>query len=149
MKGKVLIIGPIGSGKSTLTKRLLNDATLPTKTQALNYVDWVIDTPGEYVENPMFYRSLMATAFEAKVLLVVQDGTKTNSIFPPNFAGGFPLIPIGVITKIDHEDTNIIRAEQILQQVIPNGVFFKTSAVTNEGIEELRNKIINLLSLHF
>ncbi|MEH7332116.1 EutP/PduV family microcompartment system protein [Neobacillus drentensis] len=34
-KGKVMLIGPIGSGKSTLTARLLEESSPVLKTQSL------------------------------------------------------------------------------------------------------------------
>jgi ethanolamine utilization protein EutP len=144
-KGKVMVIGPIGSGKSTLTKRLLADSTPVTKTQVLTYMDWIIDTPGEYSENPMFYRSLMATSLEAKVLLVIQDATKHQQLLPPNFSQGFPLKPLGVITKIDHPLANLERAKQILRQVLPFSEIFQVSSITLEGISALKAAILKLL----
>lgn len=144
-KGKVMLIGPIGSGKTTLMKRLLEDSTPATKTQALNYKDWMIDTPGEYSENPMYYRSLLATALEAKVLLVIHDATRNQTVFPPHFSQGFPLISIGVITKIDHPAANIERAQQLLKQILPNDRCFKVSSFTLEGISKLKDTIFKLL----
>lgn len=143
--GKVMLIGPIGSGKSTLTKRLLEDPTPALKTQALHYLDWIIDTPGEYSENPLFYRSLIATALEAKVLLIIQDATRSHQMLPPNFSQGFPLVPIGVITKIDHPDANLNKAELLLRQVLPNREIFRVSSVTLQGIDELRSEILKHL----
>ncbi|MGG3466804.1 EutP/PduV family microcompartment system protein [Neobacillus pocheonensis] len=145
MKGKVMLIGPIGSGKSTLTKRLLKDPSPVTKTQALSYSDWIIDTPGEYSENPMFYRSLIATSLEARVLLVIQDATKALQSLPPNFSGGFPIVPLGVITKIDLPDADIVRAERLLRQVLPHQAIFRVSSVTFEGVSELREEILRHL----
>lgn len=139
--GKVMLIGPIGSGKSTLTKCLLEDSSPVLKTQALNYTDWIIDTPGEYSENPLFYRSLMATSLEARVLLVIQDATRLQQILPPNFAQGFPIIPLGVITKIDLPDANLVKAEKLLRQVLPQNEIFHVSSVTLKGISELRTAI--------
>ncbi|KPD00477.1 Ethanolamine utilization - propanediol utilization [Geobacillus sp. BCO2] len=50
-KGKVLVIGPVGSGKSTLTKRLLGMEDVPVKkTQSLEYTNWIIDSPGNIVK---------------------------------------------------------------------------------------------------
>ncbi|CRK82709.1 EutP/PduV family microcompartment system protein [Neobacillus massiliamazoniensis] len=144
-KGKVMIIGPIGSGKSTLTKRLLEDSSPVTKTQALTYMDWIIDTPGEYSENPMFYRSLMATSLEAKILLVIQDATRHHQLLPPNFSQGFPLRSFGVITKIDHPDAHIEQAVQLLRQVLPLSEIFQVSSVTLEGMDELREAILKVI----
>ncbi len=144
-KGKVLLIGPIGSGKSTLSKRLLEDSSPAGKTQALNYLDWIIDTPGEYSENPMFYRSLLATSLEARVLLVIHDATTKQQLLPPNFAYGFPIVSIGVITKIDHLNADLKKAEQLLRQVLPIQVIFQVSSVTLEGISELRGAILRYI----
>ncbi|MGJ7913013.1 EutP/PduV family microcompartment system protein [Neobacillus sp. LXY-1] len=140
-----MLIGPVGSGKSTLTKRLLEDPTPAVKTQTLNYMDWIIDTPGEYSENPMFYRSLIATALEAKVLLIIQDATRIQSVLPPNFSQGFPLFAIGVITKIDHPQANINEAEHLLKHVLPGKPIYSVSSVTNQGIDLLREAILEHL----
>jgi ethanolamine utilization protein EutP len=146
IRGKVLLIGPIGSGKSTLTKRLLEDPTPVVKTQALNYMDWIIDTPGEYSENPMFYRSLLATALEARVLLVIQDATRNHQFLPPNFAHGFPLVPFGVITKMDHHDADFEQAEKLLRAVLPQNTIYRVSSFTGEGIGDLRSALLRYLS---
>jgi ethanolamine utilization protein EutP len=146
-RGKVLIIGPVGSGKSTLTKRLLGEEHPSVKkTQALEYANWIIDSPGEYSQNPMYYRTLMATALEAKVLLIVQDATRKDSTLPPNFASGFPLKPIGVITKIDHPNADIETATRLLRTVLPVGDIYFTSSVTLAGIAELKERILSYLS---
>lgn len=145
-KGKVLVIGPIGSGKSTLTKILLGIRERPvTKTQALEYANWIIDSPGEYSQNPMYYRTLMATALEAKVLLIIQDSTRKDVVLPPNFASGFPLVPIGVVTKIDHPNADIQTATQLLRTILPVGEIYYTSSVTLAGIEELKRRILSYL----
>ncbi|NUK31518.1 ethanolamine utilization protein EutP [Parageobacillus sp. VR-IP] len=146
-RGKVLIIGPVGSGKSTLAKRLLGEEhSSAKKTQALEYANWIIDSPGEYSQNPMYYRTLMATALEAKVLLIIQDATRKDSTLPPNFASGFPLTPIGVITKIDHPNADIETATRLLRTVLPIGDIYFTSSVTLAGIMELKERILSYLS---
>ncbi|KJE28958.1 ethanolamine utilization - propanediol utilization family protein [Geobacillus kaustophilus] len=146
-KGKVLIIGPVGSGKSTLTKGLLGKEDVPVKkTQSLEYANWIIDSPGEYSQNPMYYRTLIATALEAKVLLIVQDATRKDCALPPNFASGFPLNPIGVVTKIDHPNADIETAIRLLRIALPAGDIYLTSSVTFVGIKELRERILSHLS---
>lgn len=43
---RAMLIGSIGAGKSTLTNALLGRKAEAVKTQALNYYDWIVDTPG-------------------------------------------------------------------------------------------------------
>lgn len=85
-----MIIGAIEAGKSSLVKALFNDEQPARKTQALEYRDWVIDTPGEYSENPMFYRTLMATSLEATIVVMVQDATRDRNYFPQVSRKAFP-----------------------------------------------------------
>ncbi|MGG1658960.1 EutP/PduV family microcompartment system protein [Brevibacillus sp. NRS-1366] len=138
MTGRVMIIGAIEAGKSSLVKALVGDEQPARKTQALEYRDWVIDTPGEYSENPMFYRTLMATSLEAGLVVMVQDATRDRNYFPPGFAQGFPQLCVGVITKMDHPDADLERAESYLRQSLGDGKIFRTSSYTNEGVPELR-----------
>ncbi|MED4583698.1 EutP/PduV family microcompartment system protein [Brevibacillus choshinensis] len=138
MSKRVMIIGAIEAGKSSLVRALFNDEQPARKTQALEYRDWVIDTPGEYSENPMFYRTLMATSLEAGIVVMVQDATRERNYFPPGFSQGFPQECIGVITKIDHPDADLQRAEAYLRQSLGDADIFRTSSHTGDGVPELR-----------
>jgi ethanolamine utilization protein EutP len=139
---RAMIIGAIGAGKSSLINALFKEGQPARKTQTLEYHDWIIDTPGEYSENPMYYRTLMATALEAGKVVMVQDATRDRSYFPPGFSQGFPVPPIGVITKIDHPNANIERAILFLRESLPHGEILLTSSASKKGIEELRAKLI-------
>ncbi|MEH7885388.1 EutP/PduV family microcompartment system protein [Bacillus sp. JJ1609] len=143
---RAMLIGAIGAGKSTLTNKLLGREVPAVKTQALIYRDWIVDTPGEYTENPLFYKNIMATALEVTHVLYLQDATKEKNIFPPGFSTGINKIPIGVITKSDAEAADIERAKKKLKSVIPRGVMIITSSVTGKGIEEIR-KLVQCNSL--
>ncbi|MFM1652147.1 EutP/PduV family microcompartment system protein [Brevibacillus sp. B_LB10_24] len=145
--GRAMIIGAVGAGKTSLVQALFADRQPARKTQALEYRDWVIDTPGEYSENPMYYRSLMATALESGVLVMVQDAARERNYFPPGFAQGFPLRPIGVITKADHPKANVERAKSLLRESLPEGDIFVTSAYAGKGIDELRARLLQDLGL--
>ncbi|MBD0380191.1 EutP/PduV family microcompartment system protein [Paenibacillus sedimenti] len=138
---KVMIIGAVGAGKSTLVKALFGERQPATKTQSLEYRDWLIDTPGEYSENPLYYRSLMATSFEASAILLVHDATRTRNYFPPGFSNGFPVPAIGAVTKIDHPKADVERAVLLLRQSLPDGDIYMTSAASNQGIEVLKQKL--------
>jgi len=142
---KVMIIGAIEAGKSSLVKALFNDEQPARKTQALEFRDWVIDTPGEYSENPMYYRTLMATSLEAGAILMVQDATRERSYFPPGFAQGFAPPAIGVITKVDHPDADVKRAERLLREAVGQANIYHTSALDKTGIELLYEHLQEML----
>lgn len=136
-----MIIGAVGSGKSTLTKALLRKSLDAVKTQTLNYEDWIIDTPGEYLENPLFYKNIIATSFEVTHIVYLQDATRIFSNFPPFFATGISKLPIGVITKCDADIADITRATRILKQAIGQAPIVVTSAIEDIGIEHIRRLV--------
>lgn len=143
MKNRAMLIGSIGAGKSTLTNALLGVDVDAFKTQTLIYYDWIVDTPGEYTENPMFYKSIMATALEVTHVFYLQDASNGKMIFPPGFSMGITKIPVGVITKSDHPEANIERSIGMIQSVMLNGPIVITSSVEGTGIEHLK-KIVQI-----
>ncbi|AZV43784.1 EutP/PduV family microcompartment system protein [Peribacillus asahii] len=138
---RAMLIGSIGAGKSTLTNALLERQVKAVKTQALIYYDWIVDTPGEYTENPLFYKNIMATALEVTHVMYLQDATKKKNIFPPGFSMGINKLPIGVVTKSDSERADVTHAIAGLKQVIPKGPIVITSSVKGEGLQEIRNLV--------
>lgn len=135
MKNRVMIVGGVQAGKSTLMNALLGKDGQANKTQALVYDDWIVDTPGEYIENPMYYRNIMATSLEVTHVIYLQDATSAKSVFPPQFSLGIPKIQIGVITKIDAPLADVERATALLQNVMTHGPIVKTSSWQKLGIE--------------
>ena len=144
MKNRVMIIGGVQAGKTTLMNTLLGKESSATKTQALVYEDWIVDTPGEYIENPMYYRNIMATSLEVTHVIYLQDATSSRSVFPPQFSLGIPKIQIGVITKIDAPDADVERATGLLKNVMTQGPIVKTSSWKKLGVEW----IAPLIQLH-
>jgi ethanolamine utilization protein EutP len=139
MKNRAMLIGSIGAGKSTLTNALLGREVKAVKTQSLLYYDWIVDTPGEYSENPFFYKNIMATALEVTHVLYLQDSTKKKMIFPHGFSTGINKLPIGVVTKSDSDKADIELAVSLLKKVMVNrGPIVITSSLKNEGIEEIK-----------
>ncbi|WP_342508138.1 EutP/PduV family microcompartment system protein [Sporosarcina sp. FSL K6-2383] len=141
MKNRAMLIGAIGAGKSTLTNALLGKKVEAVKTQTLIYHDWIVDTPGEYTENPFFYKNIMATALEVTHVLYLQDATNGKIIFPPGFSTGIAKLPIGVITKSDHPDADITRAIEMVKSVMASGPIVITSSVEGIGIEHIRELV--------
>ena len=136
-----MIIGAIGAGKSTLTKALLNQDLQAVKTQALHYEEWIVDTPGEYLENPLFYKNIIATSLEVTHLIYLQDATRQQSNFPPFFGTGMTKLPIGVVTKSDLPEANINQAVDWLKQVIGQAPIVITSSIKGIGIEHIRQLV--------
>ncbi|MGZ9585200.1 EutP/PduV family microcompartment system protein [Paenibacillus marinisediminis] len=142
---RIMIIGSVGAGKSSLMHALFEDERPARKTQSLEYREWLIDTPGEYSENPLYYRSLMATSFEARLLVIVQDSTVRRMTLPPGFASGFPIPAIGILTKIDHPHADIALAEQLLRVALPQGELWHTSSHTRHNIDPLRERLLSFI----
>jgi ethanolamine utilization protein EutP len=146
-KNRVMLIGSVGAGKSTLTNALLEKKVEAVKTQSLIYYDWIVDTPGEYTENPLFYKNIMATSLEVTHVLYLQDATKNKMIFPPGFSTGINKIPIGVVTKSDSDKADVDHAVTLLKKVLLNkGPIVITSSLNNVGLEEIR-KLVSMNSV--
>ncbi|ARI76312.1 EutP/PduV family microcompartment system protein [Halobacillus mangrovi] len=140
-RNRAMMIGSIGAGKSTLTHALLGHEAKAMKTQSLNYEDWIVDTPGEYTENPMYYKNIMATSLEVTHVLFIQDATKKKMIFPPGFSTGLNKLPIGVVTKADDDQADLSRAVKQLRKVIPKGPIVITSAVDRKGLDSIKELV--------
>ena len=137
MKNKLMLIGAIDAGKTSLINALLGKDVKALKTQVLLYYDWIVDTPGEYTENPMFYHNIMATALEVTHIAYIQDATRTKSIFPPGFSTGFTKLPIALVTKCDHEAADLARATHLIKKTVYKGPLLYTSAIDRRGLHHL------------
>lgn len=136
---RAIFIGPSGAGKTTLAEALTGGAKNKVfKTQALEFKDLFIDTPGEYIQLPRFHHVLLDTALRAQVVVLVQDATADRIGIPPGFARALNRPVLGVITKLDHPRANPERAAQWLQLagVVPTNIF-GVSAWRGEGLDEL------------
>ena len=67
---KIMLIGRTSCGKTTLTQKLMNEEVKYKKTQAVSYKSRIIDTPGEYVENKIYYKSLLVLSADAKIIIL-------------------------------------------------------------------------------
>lgn len=118
----VMVIGTTGAGKTTLIQHLLYGKAHYKKTQSVEYIKNFIDTPGEYIELPHFYRAIIVTSYDADKIVFVQAANEQNSIFPPNFASLFTKEVIGVVTKIDMGG-DLERAKKHLTQAGAGAIF--------------------------
>ena len=135
---KIILIGHVSCGKTTLA-RYLNNMTLDyKKTQALEVIGTAIDTPGEYLEKRIYTQALVTTSVDVDEVIFVQDASSDRFMFSPGHAASFPVHVTGVVTKADiASEKQTQQAKELLQLAGADPVFV-VSAFTGEGMEELR-----------
>lgn len=95
---KLILIGRSGAGKTTLTQALKGEGINYRKTQAVNYQDWLIDTPGEYAENASLGAALALYSYEADVVGLLLASSEPYSLYPPNITCMVNREVIGIVT---------------------------------------------------
>ena len=60
-----------------------------------------IDTPGEYMENPNYYRGIILHAYDADIVIFMIPAGDETTIFPPSFGNSLNREVIGVVSKVD------------------------------------------------
>ena len=134
---KIILIGNVACGKTTICQYLNHMEIKYKKTQALEVYNTTIDTPGEYLENRGYLRSLMVTATETDQVVFVQDASRDQFFFSPGQSSAFTLPVAGVVTKIDIATPKQIADAVELLQLAGADPIFKVSPMTGEGMEEL------------
>ena len=137
---KVILIGRSECGKTTLKQVLSGEKRRYEKTQAVSYADWIIDTPGEYMENRGYYTALIVTAADADIIALVYDCTSEENYIAPGFASMFCKDVIGIITKINlAKDKSEIEVAEERLNLAGVSKIFKVDTVDDVGIKELFN----------
>ena len=139
--GKILLIGGIGAGKTSLKQMLMNEQVSYRKTQMLDFSQIFIDCPGEYLEIPRFYHVLIDTSHRVSEIWALQDATKPRSFYPPKFAKVFNKPIIGIITKVDLPKANVQQAVSYLADAGIREPFYPTSIINGEGFSSLRLRL--------
>jgi len=98
---RILLVGRSGCGKTTLADTITHGSATYHKTQAITRVGNFIDTPGEYMENPNYYRGIILHAYDADVVIFMIPAGDETTIFPPNFGNSLNREVIGVVSKVD------------------------------------------------
>ena len=139
---KTMLIGRTGCGKTTLTQKLMDEEVKYKKTQAVTYKSKIIDTPGEYVENKMYYKSLLVLSSDAKIIILVQSAVDGATLFPPKFSTMFPKKEvIGIITKVDLAEADIERSKRFLVDAGATEVF-TIGLNDEEGLEAIKKRLV-------
>lgn len=139
--GKILLIGGIGVGKTTLKQKLTNQEVNYHKTQMLDFSSIFVDCPGEYLEIPRYYHVLIDTSHRVSEIWALQDPTKTRAVYPPNFTKTFRKPVIGIITKTDLPQADIERSLAYLDIAGIKEPIYRISAMNGTGIEVLKARL--------
>ena len=134
-----MFVGPVGVGKTTLTQRLKGLELTYYKTQAVEFHDTIIDTPGEFLQHRRYYNALNVTGADADVIGLLVAASNQMQTFPQGFSSLFNQEVIGIVTKIDMADKEeqIEKARRQLKAAGAKEVF-EISATENEGIDRLQ-----------
>ena len=145
---KAMFIGTVSAGKTTLIQKLCEAELKYDKTQAVEYVDEFIDTPGEYMQVRAFWCSLTVTSYDADIICLVQDSTSEDCWFSGGIRTKFAKPVLGIVTKIDRENANVVLAREYLEYAGCDKVLC-VSALEGIGIQELKVGMENLVQEYY
>lgn len=141
---KIMMIGKIGCGKTTLSQRLLGEQVRYQKTQSIQVIgDDILDTPGEYLEQKQFYSALIVTAAEADVILLLLSAADEQNAFSPRMNSMFGgKTVIGVLTKTDLcQDPDCLSAGHEILENAGAEEIFEVGFGDEAGVARLRERI--------
>ena len=133
---KIILIGRSECGKTTLKQVLSGQERRYEKTQAVSYADWIIDTPGEYIQTKTLGGALLVYSYECDIIALIVSATEPFTLFPPNIVNMASRDVIGIVTQIDKENANVKQVNRWLQLSGCKKIF-NVSSITGEGIKEL------------
>lgn len=112
-----MLLGSVEAGKSTLLKALLGRPEEVRKTQAVEFAETCVDTPGEYFSHPRFYHALIQTSLDVTCLIYVHPANDVACRLPPGLMDIYSDKElIAVISKTDLPDAQPDVVERILRE---------------------------------
>lgn len=133
---KIILVGRVGCGKTTLTQALRGKKITYHKTQYVYFHDVVIDTPGEYAENKTMAHALALYSYEANVIGLLLSSMEPYSLYPPNITPLANREVIGIVTQCNRIGGDPKRAEAWLRLAGCRNIFF-VDALTGVGVDAL------------
>lgn len=137
----VLLVGSIGSGKTTLRQRLLQQPVEYVKTQAIEVFGAIVDTPGEYLEHGRLRHALQLVAYDVDLVLLVISAAQDNWRLPPALSTAYGRPTWGVITHVDVAGPSAVEAAR--QALLSAGAarVFALDALHGHGVNQLREAL--------
>ncbi|MGF1726846.1 EutP/PduV family microcompartment system protein [Photobacterium nomapromontoriensis] len=142
----VVFVGEVDAGKSALVDKLVNMETNTGKTQSpIFYPGKVIDTPGEFIDKRSLNGALLTTICNVKNIVLLQPANGKR-FAPPN--GLLNVYPnkniIGVISKVDESDADIIHARKLFKENRIPEPYFEVSIFDQDSIDKLSHYLLSL-----
>jgi len=138
---RILLVGGVGCGKTTLLQRLHGAELNYSKTETIYTAGEVVDTPGEYLELPWFKHALRLASFEVELVVMLASATVAEAKFPPGFTTFFMPPSIGVVTKTDIADASQVGTAGDHLRLAGATEVLGVSALTGAGIDELLTRL--------
>ncbi len=133
---KLILMGRVAAGKTTLTQALRGEQIHYCKTQYISYTDTIIDTPGEYTEVARLGAALALYAYEADIVGLVIGADEPFCVFPPNCTCMVNREVIGIVAGIDRPRANVEQASRWLR-LCGCSKIFPASSFTGEGLDAI------------
>ncbi|MBQ3817086.1 MAG: ethanolamine utilization protein EutP [Clostridia bacterium] len=133
---RLLLIGRVAAGKTTLMQALKGEQLKFCKTQCINYTDTIIDTPGEYTEEAKLSAALALYAYEADIVGLVISADEPFCVFPPNCTCLVNREVVGIVTGLDKPSINPELTARWLRLCGCKKIFY-VSSYTGEGLSEI------------
>lgn len=113
---RIVFVGDVGAGKTTLFNALQGDFELARKTQAIEFNDeGRVDTPGEYFSHPRLYHALINTLADCDVLIYVHAANNPECRIPSGLLDIYThMRRFAVISKIDATDADVPATRELL-----------------------------------
>lgn len=134
---KIILVGSVYCGKTTLCQKLNGMKLDYKKTQAVEVIQQTIDTPGEYLEHRWMLKNLLVSSSDVEQILFLQDATSERFMYSGGQASAFSLPVAGVVTKCDlATQKQIDQAKELLELTGADPIFL-ISSVDGTGVDEL------------
>ncbi|MDR0880858.1 MAG: EutP/PduV family microcompartment system protein [Clostridioides sp.] len=141
-KKRIMVIGPHGSGKTTLVDYLNGKSGTPRKTPDVIYGKNTIDIPSAYIETTWMYKNLIALSQDASKIVVLVDQSNCREVYSHGFAILFKCPVIGVISKCDLKVENREKCLKQLKNIGISEPYFSISATEKIGIDTLKDYLL-------
>ena len=129
-------MGRSGAGKTTITQALYGEDIEYHKTQYVNYSKYIIDPPGEYIEDKQFGFALALYSYEVDIIGFILAADEPFSLYSPATTATATREVIGIVTKINDKYVDKELAAEWLRIAGCEKIFFVDS-VTREGLDKL------------